>query len=374
MGLGLRRRRLLPPRARAEAARPARPLAALGGRVQGRRPAPGLRLPALARGRGRDREARRRRRAVRLPAPADRAAAALVRARLRGRDSAVRVALGGRRDRARRVRVARARVRPRRGVRVDGVAGDRFADADPARAAGARLPVRPRTVGRAARLDRGRLAGDDPRPPELLGARRDRPRRLPGRARAARPAARRQAHRRRSGRDRRPGGARGRVAPADRARDRLAQPVAGGAEPRLRRLRERAGCLQPAQLPACARALRPRGRDRRRLAPAAAAGRLRAPADVGRIRARLDAGDLRGHAAAVRLPALRRRDLDLPGPKDHRLRAAAVRARRRDAGARGLPAPVGAAGRARRRESRCSCSIRATSACPTDWWTARRAG
>ena len=85
-----------------------------------------------------------------------------------------------------------------------------------------------------------------------------------------------------------------------------------------------------------------------------AARRLRLPADVGRIRARLDAGDLRGHAAAVRLPALRRRDLDLPGPKDHRLRAAAVRARRRDAGARGLPAPVGAAGRAGGRESRCS--------------------
>ena len=120
VGLGLRRRRLLPPRSRPEAARPARPLAALGGRVQGRRPAPGLRLPALARGRGRDREARRRRRAVRLPAPADGIAAALVRARLRGRDGALRLALGRRRDRARRVRAARARVRPRRGVRVDG--------------------------------------------------------------------------------------------------------------------------------------------------------------------------------------------------------------------------------------------------------------
>ena len=98
------------------------------------------------------------------------------------------------------------------------------------------------------------------------------------------------------------------------------------------------------------------------------------PADVGRIRARLDAGDLRGHAAAVRLPALRRRDLDLPGPKDHRLRAAAVRARRRDAGARGLPAPVGAAGRAGVGNRAAAGSIRATSACPTDWWTARRAG
>ena len=67
--------------------------------------------------------------------------------------------------------------------------GDRLADADPAGAARARLPLRPRAVGRAARLGRGCIAGDDPRPPELLGAGRDRPRRLPGRARAARPAA-----------------------------------------------------------------------------------------------------------------------------------------------------------------------------------------
>ena len=75
---------------------------------------PGYAFPLWHVGRGGDLEARRRRRAVRLPAPADGAAAALVRARLRGRDGALRLALGGRRDRAGRVRAARARVRPRR--------------------------------------------------------------------------------------------------------------------------------------------------------------------------------------------------------------------------------------------------------------------
>ena len=61
--------------------------------------------------------------------------------------------------------------------------------------------------------------------PELLGAGRDRARRLPARARAARPAPRRQAHRRRPGGDRRAGRPRRLVALADRPRDRLAQPL-----------------------------------------------------------------------------------------------------------------------------------------------------
>ena len=164
------------------------------------------------------------------------------------------------------------------------------------------------------------------------------------------------------------------VAPADRPRDRLAQPVRGRAEPRLRRLRERARRLRPAQLPARARALRPRGRDRGRLAAAAAAGRLRPPAAVGRVRARRDARDLRGHAAAVRLPALRRRDLDLAGAADHRLLAAAVRARRRRARARRLPAPGGAAGGARGRDRAAAGLPGRLRRRPTASCTARRAG
>ena len=88
------------------------------------------------------------------------------------------------------------------------------------------------------------------------------------------------------------------------------------------------------------------------------------PAAVGRVRARRDARDLRGHAAAVRLPALRRRDLDLAGAADHRLLAAAVRARRRRARAGGLPAPVRCCRSRSRPGSRCSWPTRATSASP----------
>ena len=261
-----------------------------------------------------------------------------------------------------------------RRLRVDGPAGDGLADAAAAGAARARLHVRPRAVGRAARLDRGRLDRDDARPPELLGAGRDRPRRLPGScARCSTGATT-------SGTSAPPWprsssrpGLVVAVAPADRARDRLAQPVRGRAEPRLRRLRQRARRLRPAQLPARARALRPRRRDRRRLAAAAAARRLRPPADVGRVRARRDARDLRGHAAAVRLPALRRRDLDLAGAADHRLLAAAVRARRRRARAGGLPAPGAAARGARGRDRAPAGLPRRLRPRPTASSTARRA-
>ena len=104
-----------------------------------------------------------------------------------------------------RVRAARARLRHGRRLHVAGPAGDGVANAAAAGAARARLHVRPRAVGRRPRLDRGRLDRDDARPSQLLGAGRDRARRLPARARAARPAPRRQAHRRRPGGDRRAG-------------------------------------------------------------------------------------------------------------------------------------------------------------------------
>src|SRR5213078_3028338 len=122
------------------------------------------------------------------------------------------------------------------------------------------------------------------------------------------------------------------------------------AEPRLRRLRERARRPRPAQLPAGARALRPRRRDRGRLAAAAAARGLRPPPDVVRVRAGRDARHLRGDAAAVRLPALRRRGLDLAGAADDRLRAATLRTRRRGTRARRLLPPLAAAAGARGRD------------------------
>ena len=75
----------------------------------------------------------------------------------------------------------------------------------------------------------------------------------------------------------------------------------------------------------------------------------RQPAAVGRLRARRDAGDLRGRTAAVRVPALRRRGLDLAGTPDRGLCAKGFRARRRGARPRGLPALGGAAGWARGR-------------------------
>ena len=111
---------------------------------------------------------------------ADGAAAALVRARLRGRDDALRLALGRCRDGAGAVRAARARARHGRRVHLAGAAGDGLADAAAAGAARARLRLRPRAVWRrrspsvAAASTR-----DDARPPELLGARRGRARRLP---------------------------------------------------------------------------------------------------------------------------------------------------------------------------------------------------
>ena len=175
-----------------------------------------------------------------------------------------------------------------------------------------------------------------PRPPELLGARRDRARRLPARARAARPAPRRRAHRRRAGGDRRPGRARGRVAAADRRETASHSP----SRVELNRAFAAYGHeldVSAAQLPARAGALRPRGRDRRRLAPAAARWPSSRTGGCGPPSCSARCSRPSRSRSAVRLPALRRRSLDLAGPADHWLRAAAVRARRRAARARGLP-------------------------------------
>ena len=111
-------------------------------------------------------------------------------------------------------------------VHVARAPGDRLARAAAAGAARARLRLRARAVRPAARLDRGCVDGDGPRPPEPLGARRRRARRVPDRARGARRAPRPRPHRRGARGD--PGSrrARRRLAAPGRARDGLARPRA----------------------------------------------------------------------------------------------------------------------------------------------------
>ena len=164
-------------------------LAALGGRVQGRRAAPGLRIPALACGDRADRPAGRRRpgrgRAARAHGPA----AALVRADLRGGRDALPLSLGRRRVGGGAVRAPGPGAWSRRRVHVARAPGDGLARAAAAGAARAGVRLRASAVCAAARLDRGRLDGDGSRPPEPLGARRGRASRIPDRARRARRAA-----------------------------------------------------------------------------------------------------------------------------------------------------------------------------------------
>ena len=286
VGLALRRRRLLPHGARAEAARARLALAALGRRVPRRRPAPGLRVPALARRDGPARAAGGRRGSLDDPARPDRVAAALARVRLRGRNDALPLALGGRGDGARRVRAARPRARARRRLQLARTAGDRLPRARAPGAAGARLCLRPGAVGGAARVDRRRRARDDAGAPDLLRARRSRARGLFRGARRARHSTRRRAARGRAGGDCGSRGPGRPLAAAGRAGDGLAQPLACRAAAGVRGVRRRARRLRPAQLPPHPGAVRARGRDRGRRPRAAPARGLRPPPALGRVRAR----------------------------------------------------------------------------------------
>ena len=112
------------------------------------------------------------------------------------------------------------------------------------------------------------------------------------------------------------------LAAADRAGDRRAQPVRRRASPRLRELPQRARRLRAAPLPAEAGALRPGGRRRGGRDRPPAARRLRTAAALGGVRARRDAGRVSPSLCCLRLPALRRRGLDLAGAEDRRLLAA----------------------------------------------------
>ena len=192
VGRGVRRRRVLPPRARAQARRLRLDLAAEPGRVQGRRAPPGLRVPALARpGRARL-QARRRRPDPGRAARADRADAAVVPAHLRVRRRALPLALGRAGDAARR------RSRCSASLPATGASFVSLALA----ANASRMLVLPALLAlvfmyvrepswQLLGVRRGGRGGDDADPPAALGARPDRARRVPRRARADGQAGRR---------------------------------------------------------------------------------------------------------------------------------------------------------------------------------------
>ena len=263
-----------------------RALAARGRRVRRRRPAPRLRVPALARVPGADRRPRRRRPGARPAARVEHPRAAGRAGRVRGGPRALQQPRGRRRGRRRAGRADLARAGLGRRLQRAGAA----ADGEPPAArpgrdrALLRLPARP--LDRDAARARCVRARDRARAPDLRRLPRRAARRLPRwRARSWPPRrvrARRDRLRRVLGADgRRLGGA----AP-DRAQDGLARPGRDGASGCDREVPRSARRLLRRQLPARARGLRPGRRDRDRSARDAPAGGARPAAALVGVRAR----------------------------------------------------------------------------------------
>ena len=190
------------------------------------------------------------------------------------------------------------------------------------------LRLRRRALVGGARDAGGRLRRARTRPPDLraLPARSARRlRRRPGRARPD--GGRRGRGRPRGGSA--PGGRRRPLGAADRARDRLGEPVRDRAEPRARALPGPARRLLGRQLPARPGGGRPRGGGRGARPVRRAARRLRRAAPLGRVRDRRLRRGARVDAPAEPVHALRGRGLDLPGAEGCRVRPVPVRGRGR---------------------------------------------
>ena len=356
-----RRRRALPPRARAQARRARRPLALVGERVRRRRAPSRLRLPALARASSRS---SRRSRSPTRP-----------RSCSTSRRSSRRSRCSSPTRRATRCSAASSRPRPRPAPR------SRSRRWRPGTAAPTRRSpcLRRRRASSSSRRARARARCDADavaRAARERGARLARPRGRPSRPTRSSSGSRSAASSPSAG----PGGRSG-CAAALLALGALVVPaglflvwlvpvvrstasVSPDAAERARAFDQYAGQLRRLGRPLLARAagLRAVGRGRRRGAAPVPLDGARLPAALGGVRRRRLARDLRDHARALAVHAVLGRRLALAGAAARRLPAVRLRVRRGHGRARLAARP---ASRRRSRSapgSSCSGSTPATSA------------
>ncbi len=326
-----RRRRPLPPRSRAQAARVRRPLALGAERVRRRWAASRVRVPALARVPRARGEARARRPGQGGVARGVAPRAARRARRLRGRLRPVPARRAGRGGCSGGSRPRRDGARPRRCLHRARASRDRLPSDPRAGRARARARGDASPDARTARDRCGSLARARGRAPDLRALPPHPLRRLPRGALGVE-----------AGRD--PGrcaGARGpgaagsgvlRVAPARRAEHGLGQPRRDRACTGARAVRRPAARPLGRQLLARARGVRPCRRRRRRRPAARPARRVRGEATLGRLRRRRLARGVRDHARALAVHAVLRRRLPVAGPPSRRLSSLRVRVRRRHVG------------------------------------------